>query len=388
MRSHFVVLVLLACLGGVLEAQPEAPRVRLTEELRLDATAEDFPRVGAVAVSPRREIIVSISTDQQLRVYDPSGKRIAVLGREGAGPGEFAFVAGMAWRGDSMFVFDYDQNRSTIYTPDYSLSRTSTWPIGGRLGRQVIRRFDAMGVVDGDIVGVAEAIEPEGPASPGSRTVLVRRTDGDGVRLILDLRPVAVEPWMMRVGIYGRTVPFALRPLVAMSPHGSRFAELTAPIPEKADGAFRLRVFDGQGAPQLDRTYPYRGVPIPARSADSAVRAINPTGRRPPEGPADMYERFATMARDRMPRWFIPVESLTLGLDGTTWIGLRPTNEGRGYLVLDSRGDPVGSVMVPTTTRVRQATATHIWVTETDDDGLSSVVRYRLTGITCTPTTC
>lgn len=387
MRSPVRAMLLLASLGGALPAQPEAPRVRLTEELRLDANTEDFPRVGVVAVSPRREIVVAISTDQQLRVYDPSGKRIAVLGRKGSGPGEFAFIAGIGWHHDSMFVFDYDQNRTSFYSPGYTLARTSTWPIDGRLDRQVIRRFDAMGVVDGDIIGVAEASEAGGSASD-SRTVLVRRTANDGIRLVLDLRPTAEEPWMMRVGIYGRTIPFAVRPLLAMSPYGASFAELTAPLPEKADGAFRLRVFDLNGTPQIDRTYPYRGVPIPARSADSAIRAINPTGRRPAEGPADMYEQFEAMARDRMPRWFIPVESLTLGLDRTIWIGLRPTSEGRGYLVLNSRGDPVGSVMVPVTTRVRQATATHIWVTETDDDGLSSVVRYRLTGLTCTPATC
>jgi hypothetical protein len=34
--------------------------------------------------------------------------------------------------------------------------------------------------------------------------------------------------------------------------------------------------------------------------------------------------------------------------------------------------------MLPRSTRVRQATAARIWVTETDEDGLSSVVRYRL----------
>jgi len=32
---------------------------------------------------------------------------------------------------------------------------------------------------------------------------------------------------------------------------------------------------------------------------------------------------------------------------------------------------------------VRQASATRVWVTETDDDGLSSVVRYRVLGLNC-----
>jgi hypothetical protein len=72
---------------------------------------------------------------------------------------------------------------------------------------------------------------------------------------------------------------------------------------------------------------------------------------------------------------------MTLGLDQTIWIGMRPTGEERGYLILNGRGDPIGSLMVPTSTRIRQASATRIWVTETDDDGLSSVVRYRVLGL-------
>ena len=89
------------------------------------------------------------------------------------------------------------------------------------------------------------------------------------------------------------------------------------------------------------------------------------------------------LAHERMSSWYIPVETITLGLDRTVWIGLRPTDEGRSYLVLNASGDPVGTVVVPQSTRVRQARADRIWVTETDNDGLSSVVRYRVVGLQC-----
>lgn len=52
-------------------------------------------------------------------------------------------------------------------------------------------------------------------------------------------------------------------------------------------------------------------------------------------------------------------------------------------LILNGRAEPVGSLMLPASTRVRQATANHVWVTETDTDGLSSVVRYRVEGLSC-----
>ena len=105
-------------------------------------------------------------------------------------------------------------------------------------------------------------------------------------------------------------------------------------------------------------------------------------GRRT-EGPADTPRRFQAMAHERMSSWYIPVETIMLGHDRTVWIGMRPAAEGRPYLVLNAAGDPVGTVTVPRSTRVRQARADRIWVTETDDDGLSSVVRYRVIGLQC-----
>ena len=37
---------------------------------------------------------------------------------------------------------------------------------------------------------------------------------------------------------------------------------------------------------------------------------------------------------------------------------------------------------------MRQANATHVWVTETDNDGLTSVVRYRIQGLNCGAVSC
>ena len=50
-RIATVVVGLLLLALRTLDAQPDAPRVRLIEDLRLDATAEDFPRVAQVYVA-------------------------------------------------------------------------------------------------------------------------------------------------------------------------------------------------------------------------------------------------------------------------------------------------------------------------------------------------
>ena len=182
----------------------------------------------------------------------------------------------------------------------------------------------------------------------------------------------------MWVGDFGRPLPFALSPVHALAPDGYQIARLTAAIPDRNESSFTVTLFGPAGDTLFSRAYPYRGTSIPKQSADSAIAAYV---SRPGQGPTDLDLRFQAIAGERMPRWYIAPETMTLGLDQTIWIGMRPTGEERGYLILNGRGDPIGSLMVPTSTRIRQASATHIWVTETDDDGLSSVVRYRVLGL-------
>ena len=383
-----VVGLLLLAFRTLAHAQPDAPRVRLTEDLRLDATAEDFPRVTQVSVGPRRQVVVPIQTDQQLRIYDASGKRLAVFGRQGAGPGEFHHISFVGWSGDSIWVGDIRQRRTTFIGPDYKLIRTEIWPQGdrreGETGR--IGSFDPLALLpDGSWLGQAVIWSTSGS---GYQSLMAVRSPSGAMRTVLTTSNDESDPRMMWVAGFGRGVPFSLQPQYSFAYNGSRFAGMTAPIPATESSFFTVTVFRGTGDTVFTRRYPFLGVPIPKRVVDSALAAMNPPGGRVSEGPADLNQRFQAMARERMSSWYIPVETITLGLDETIWVGMRLTDEGRPYLVLNSRGDPVASMLLPRSSRLRQATASRIWVTETDDDGLTSVVRYRVIGLSCGAVTC
>lgn len=362
-------------------AQPVAPMARLVEDLRLDATREDFPAVGRIYVGPDESIVVPVNQDMQLRVYDSSGRKTGVVGRRGSGPGEFTSLALLGWLGDTMWVGDIRQYRTSFFAPDLKLLRTSAWSqaqteigAGERLGYF----YPATLLSDGSALGEGLVIATGGERGPSRGSATARQSRSGDLKILVRRPPDEESPWMMYVSGLGYGIPFALQPQRVYD--ARRFAELSAPIPTRPDGTFRVTVLSIDGDTVFSRQYPFRGVPIPQSAKDSAAAWFL---NRPTEGPSDTPRRFSTLARERMGSWYIPVESILLGLDETVWIGMRPTDEGRRYLVLNAAGDPVGSVMVPRSTRVRQARADRIWVTETDDDGLSSVVRYRVVGLQC-----
>ena len=82
-----------------------------------------------------------------------------------------------------------------------------------------------------------------------------------------------------------------------------------------------------------------------------------------------------------MPGVYTPVQSVALGLDNTVWLAMRTEAAGTRYLVMNDRGDPIGSLLLPPRSRLLQATARRVWLSVTDADGLASVVRYRLLGL-------
>ena len=369
-------------------AQIDAPRVRIVEDLRLDATTEDFPTVTRVYVGPRGQIVIPISIDQQLRIYDASGKKVAVFGRKGGGPGEFAGISFVGWKGDSMWVNDIEHRRTTFIGTDYKLLRTEPWPVSdlstsepGRIGR-----FDPLSLLpDGSWLGQGMLASADRRSYQG---VLATRAADGSYRITFRMPPSESDPRMMWVSGFGRSVPFSLQPQYSFAYNGSRVGELSAPLPASERSHFTVTVLRANGDTIVSRRNEFRGVPIPSQARDSALAAILPRGGRVSEGPQDMPQRFQAIARDRMPNWYIPAETITLGLDNTIWVGMRPTNEGRTMLILNGGGDPIGTLLLPRTSRVRQASATHVWVTETDSDGLTSVVRYRIQGLNCAAVSC
>lgn len=115
--------------GSVWEDRPDetwtlgpTPRVDLAESGA--GVAHEFYRVQAATRLSDGRIVVADAGSSQIRVFSEDGRSLAVVGREGEGPGEYrqiSSVHGLA--GDSLAVFSWP-TRVSILAPDFSLART------------------------------------------------------------------------------------------------------------------------------------------------------------------------------------------------------------------------------------------------------------------------
>lgn len=381
---HAIVIgcatVCLAC-SGVVDGPPRSGNVEeweLAEDLRLDAITEDFSVVPWFAVGPQGEIVVPEPQDFRLRLYDSTGTTVAVVGRQGEGPGEFRHVGLSIWAADTLVVVDARLGRETYFLPDGRLARTGT-------ARFFFPSLEAYGPQGADSTFVAFAplaVDEEGAQLGVAHQLtttdgtwesefVILRVNRDGEPRVLAVPPqYDDERWAVTVSGVTNPVPFAFQPLIEFAPDGSRFLFATADQSTLAGGTHSLTMLRPTGDTVFARSYAYAGEPIPDSVLDRAIARIAPE--------SGFGRRARSLARQRAPMVYGP-NDVTLGLDGTVWIELRSTDRGTPVTVISETGDVIGTLLLPPRSKIQEASMTHLWVRETDALDLVSVVRYRVT---------
>ncbi|MGH7466635.1 MAG: hypothetical protein ACRENP_01480 [Longimicrobiales bacterium] len=121
MRWYVGPIICTTLLHGAMAAQ-NPPTWRLVEELRIGSVNDDAQTlafIGALEVDARGNIYVTQPrTDYHIRVYDVSGKRVRTIGRKGGGPGEFEGIGNTVLRGDTLFAYDFQLRRTSLFGSD------------------------------------------------------------------------------------------------------------------------------------------------------------------------------------------------------------------------------------------------------------------------------
>jgi hypothetical protein len=352
-------------------------------EARIDGNAEVLVPISWITVDRNGAIVVMQTQDAALRIFDSEGQPVGQIGGRGQGPGEFERPVRGGWKGDSLWVSDVARERVTLFGPEFAFVRvlplvTSAGPTGEHADR--LPRFPFVfpyAVYPGDTLllsGQWAAGDPLGDRMEGLPILLRTAPDGTIGQVVMAVprNEGSVQVTHER-GIHGAGVPFFSRPLWTVSPGGDRIAVVTTQSVGVEEGLLHLRVIDERGRGLVDRRIPFEPVPIPRHVADSALQAT--VGRIQPPEVAQLLKREM---QERMPRMYPPVHTLLIGSDHGIWLGLRATDQGAPWLLLDSNGDPVGRLFLPANQAVRAAGPQHLWVTERDEFGVESVLRLRI----------
>lgn len=308
-------------------------------------------------------------------ITNHSGAQVGTIGRPGDGPGEFARVRWLGWRGDTLTVVEVP-NRLHYFSPAGRVYRTITTPPVGIV-------YSA--APDGFLL-LESKVDPSQPQGDGIiHPYRVSHHAGTRVRNVAQFLSF-VRPLQVRASINGtagttyQEEPFRDDELARVDREGKHVFIVDRRTSNEGPHTFRIVKLSHSGDTVFARRYPYRPVSLDRGAVDAKIDELVGTIRTQSSKSLTVVERGDLAKEIYRPFHLPPVEQILVGRDGTIWLKREslPTSKTSAYLVLSPKGEPIGSVRLPAKEQLVEANRQRVWTIAKDEDDVPFVVWYRL----------
>lgn len=370
-------LMLCAALAaGPLHAQ--AP-------VRLDRADAEFPEpysniVGLIELSDGR-VLLADALEQTLSRIDFRNGDVALIGRQGNGPGEFGLPGQLfALGGDTVMMLDLANARGMLITPDGRIASTSVSFASGDEGFRLFPR-----TVDGRgrFYGTTPIRFDNGVRATPDSLPVVRWAPGGATDTVLKLPAESQGMTVMRIerGAGGganiatpRRRAFAATDLWAVAPDG-RIALVHA-------DPYHLEWIATNGRRTRGPTVAYQPVRVTQRDREEWAdrQTQGQMVMRTEQGTRTMRPPRPSLDAVDFPEVKPPFESIRVAPSGEVWVAVsQPAGAERTrYDVFDAQGRRVRQVELGTGRRLLGFGRGTVYLARIDEDDLQWVERYRL----------
>jgi hypothetical protein len=339
MRIRVLVAVVLA--ANIAQSQSATP---LSCEAVVPPSDSGSGRFGDVAEGRDGRLAWTDGRPGQFLLRDARGN-VRVVGRRGAGPGEFNSVGQLGWLGDTVWVSDGRLPRVTFFSDTGRLIRVAT------------------GRPDGRLVGIVWM--PLGTPTFPPWIVTSQRSGELGRDTLKAFRNPSVEHFALPPANAMNPQPFAFRAIATTSPDGSRFCNAS---PDGDDS--RIECVDDRGRTLFETTLKLSPRPLTDAVYDSMIAVFGRGQGRTKELVRDLIKR---------PRNLPPVMNIMLDDSGEIWLRRSHSYEaGSRWTRVRSNGSIRDDVEIPQRYRVMRTRGDAIWAAAADSEGLETLYRCRL----------
>lgn len=355
------MLSISAIVGGA----QTGPRIRLTEDLRIDGSTLGFSRLGPVRATAT-SIYVAELADLAIHEFMPGGQLRRTFGRPGSGPGEFRSIGNYGLLGDTLWVSDYILSRITLFVDGRVAGTIVPTPAAASAGWS-----NPLALLPGRTAVMLPAISGAAlrDGSATFRTVLRGSLAAATIDTLLRV-PARNSVFALPVGGGTRYFPqpFNDDPVFAASPDGDWLLSVT-PSDAGSTTTLEIQMRDATGRQRYRTSMSIAGEPVSSRSVDSVIAAIR---QRAADAPADVVRRAL-----RIPRMHPVIRGALVSGEGEALLRLRTPGGGETWNLLSATGAPIALLDVPAGAEVIGIDRGVVWALVRDADDVPSIVRYR-----------
>jgi hypothetical protein len=336
------------------------PTWRATRELRIDGDARDLSKVSFVRVDRSGTIYVGQPQDTHVRVFAADGTPVRTLGRKGGGPGEFRFLENAGFRDDAFWA----EIPVSVFGPDGKVIPTPP-----------VTRPNVTGYFRESVL----ALLPDGDRITsvfitGSEWHDLLRVDPRGAvrSTFIDHR----TPWSFGhpwTAAHDQIFGFGFdlnETIVSVSVDGEWLSFVNAPVYGDSVGNASVTLRRSSGSVAYSRRVPIVLHPIPKAEVDTALAFALRMERDPAE-----RARITSAPR---PVYYPPLQSVQVARDGSLLMVFHSDSDDRQLLLLSPDGTPRATIRIPKDVEIRQVEGDLMWGIERNNDGIESIVRYRI----------
>jgi hypothetical protein len=308
--------------------------------------------------------LVYIADVSEVVVFGPDGRVQRRVGREGDGPGEFrSFAALSILPGDSLFVYDTELRRATVFRP-HSAEVAYTFRLGGEdyAFPSLLRPVGGTRT----LVGLFRTAmgDPRGAETQRRDVVRVYNADGSLRRDSVLTLPEPERLEMDADQVHGFFFPrFARRELVDVGPDGRVYSAWS--------DAPRVEVYDVDGRPAGTFTARVDARPLPLTEGDldsAATLMIQPPFTR---------GAIVQALRERWSTWPL-LEGLLVDDRSRVWLKQRTGPAATTWMAFLQTGERVGSVSLPANVHPRLIRGDRVYAAVVDEVDVPTLVVYQL----------
>lgn len=385
-RSRTLSRVFPAALASIFAALPatvptaraQTPLWTVTPELRIGGAEDEqnpFTRISSLAVGRDGSMYVADEMQAAVSVYDAGGRFVRMIGRKGNGPGEFMWLGLVGLKGDSIWTYDGQQRRLTLFDSNGRVAATISHA-AQRPDPRFSRVEPGAFLADGSVFGIPN---DEGPDSTHVVMVRMQRsTESRELLGYLDQRdgPTAV---VSGAGVQEMRMqrPVSSESLWDVSPGGDAIFVVDRPQPT-APGTSRFRVtrLNVRGDTVYSRLYRYAVQPLGRERRDRLTGVV----KSAPVFARHGVNTDAVLRAMRIPDYLPPITEVVAGRDGTLWLRREETGADTvSWMVLDANGMTIGALRLPAKLTVHQADRRNLWGVMKDESDVPQIIRYRVT---------